>query len=65
MDRDRVSCPDPAACVFCGRLERLSIHDSRTDSNFVLETCCPALLESMSAEMDADLTPSESGHSFW
>ena len=54
MDRDHACDPDPPACAFCGEPERLSIHDIWTDSNFVLETCCPALLESVSAEMDAD-----------
>ena len=54
MDQDCARAPDPPACAFCGEPERLSIHDIWTDSNFVLETCCPALLESVSAEMDAD-----------
>ena len=50
---DASSSP-PAPCWFCGKTEVLDILDIWTDSNFLLDTCCPALLESVSAGMDDD-----------
>lgn len=46
--------PPVVRCAFCGEPEVLEIADIWTDSNFLLDTCCPALLESVSAEMDND-----------
>ena len=47
--------PDVAAtCLLCGEPEELSILDIWTDGNFQLSTCCPDLLEQISAEIDAD-----------
>jgi hypothetical protein len=46
--------PPAAPCWFCGQPEVLEIGDIWTDSNFQLDTCCPALLESVSAGMDDD-----------
>lgn len=42
------------ACAFCGEEELLAIGDIWTDHNFVLDTCCPGLLEQVSADMQQD-----------
>ncbi len=50
----RHASPPVAPCWFCGQPEVLEIEQIWTDSNFQLDTCCPALLESVSAGMDDD-----------
>lgn len=45
----------PAArCLFCGEMAVLEIADIWTDSDFLLETCCPAYLEQVTADMEDD-----------
>ena len=50
---DASSSP-PAPCWFCGQPEVLEIGDIWTDGDFQLDTCCEALLDSVSAGMDED-----------
>ena len=47
---------DPARpiCWFCGDPEVLEIGDIWTDGTYVLDTCCPALLERIGADMADD-----------
>ena len=47
---------DPARpiCWFCGDPEMLEIGDIWTDGTYVLDTCCPALLERIGADMADD-----------
>ena len=41
-------------CWFCGEPEVLEIADIYTDHTYVLDTCCPALLERIGADMADD-----------
>ena len=41
-------------CPFCGEPEELSISEIWSDHNFQLLTCCGALLDQVSYEIDAD-----------
>jgi hypothetical protein len=57
----RLFADDPPAegltggtCAFCGQPERVAIGDIWSDHNFTLDTCCPELLEHISARMDGD-----------
>ena len=44
----------PPLCLFCGGPEELSISEIWSDHNFQLSTCCGAMLEQVSHEIDAD-----------
>ncbi len=41
-------------CWFCGEPEKLDIGDIWVDGNFVLDTCCPGLLDSVADGMNDD-----------
>jgi len=43
-----------ALCVFCGEPEMLEIYDIWVEGNFAFESCCPALLEAVAADMHDD-----------
>jgi len=43
-------------CWFCGEPEKLDIGDIWIDGNFVLDTCCPGLLDSVADGMNDDPT---------
>ncbi len=43
-----------ALCVFCGEPEMLEIFDIWVEGNFTFESCCPALLEVVAADMHDD-----------
>ena len=44
----------PAFCLFCGEPERVEIAEIWSDSNFLLDTCCPGLLTSVADGMEDD-----------
>ena len=54
MHDPEASAPSTPACWFCGEPEVLEIGDIWTDGTYVLDTCCPALLERIGADMADD-----------